>query len=170
MATRSFSSSITQASEKILKLLKIAEYDLIILETAGVGQVDVGTSGITDINIYVMTPEYGAALQLEKINLIDFADIIVINKFDKPGGEDALYEVRKQYRRSHKMFDTPLEHLPVYYTLASSFNNSATNYFYKKLMEKIGYLKSSNNTPPEIVINPLIPSDRNNYLQKLLKQ
>jgi len=65
------------------------------------------------------------------------------------------------------MFDTPLEHLPVYYTLASSFNNSATNYFYKKLMEKIGYLKSSNNTPPEIVINPLIPSDRNNYLHEI---
>ena len=167
MATRSFSSSITQASEKILTLLKIAGYDLIILETAGVGQVDVGTSGITDINIYVMTPEYGAALQLEKINLIDFADIVVINKFDKPGGEDGLYEVRKQYRRSHKMFDTPLEDLPVYYTLASSFNNSATNYFYKKLMEKIGYFKPSNDTPPEIVTNPLIPSDRNNYLHEI---
>jgi len=129
MATRSFSSAITKASEKILEIFNIAGFDLIFLETAGVGQVDIGTSGITDINVYIMTPEYGAALQLEKINLIDVADIIVINKFDKPGAEDALYEVRKQYRRSHKMFDTPLEELPVYYTVASSFNNSATNYF-----------------------------------------
>mgnify|MGYP005809448285 CR=1 FL=1 len=167
MATRSYSSSVAKASENILKLLKIAKFDLIFLETAGVGQVDMGTSGITDINIYVMTPEYGAALQLEKINLIDVADIVVINKFDKPGAEDALYEVRKQYKRSHKLFDIPLEKLPVYYTLASSFNNNATNYFYRKLMERVGYLKVSEDAPPEIENHPIIPSEKSNYLHKI---
>ena len=169
MATRSFSSAITKASEKILEIFNIAGFDLIFLETAGVGQVDIGTSGITDINVYIMTPEYGAALQLEKINLIDVADIIVINKFDKPGAEDALYEVRKQYRRSHKMFDTPLEELPVYYTVASSFNNSATNYFYRKLMEKIGYFEPTPISHPEVAISPLIPPERNSYLHEIVE-
>jgi methylmalonyl-CoA mutase len=167
MATRTSTNSVAKASENILKLFKIAGYDLIFIETAGIGQVDIGTSGITDINIYVMTPEYGAALQLEKINMIDVADIVVINKFDKPGAEDALYEVRKQYRRSHKLFDTPLEKLPVYYTLASSFNNIATNYFYKKLMERIGYFKASEDSPPEIKVHSIIPPERNNYLHKI---
>lgn len=167
MATRTYSSAVAKASKNILKLFKIAGYDLIFLETAGVGQVDVGTSGITDMNIYVMTPEYGAALQLEKINLIDVADMVVINKFDKPGAEDALYEVRKQYRRSHKLFDIPLEKLPVYYTLASSFNNAATNYFYKELMVKIGYLEANEDIPPKIDTHPIIPPERNNYLHEI---
>ncbi len=136
-ATRGSSTSIMASLKEVILALKAAEYDLIIVETAGIGQADAQIVDYVDLSIYVMTPEYGAATQLEKIEMLDYADIVVLNKADKQGAEDALQAVRKQYQRNHRLFDQPLEAMPVYPTVASEFNEPGTNRFYKALMKKI---------------------------------
>jgi methylmalonyl-CoA mutase len=168
MATRSSNISISKATRKVIELYKMADFDLVILETAGVGQSDISVIDVADLNVYVMTPEYGAALQLEKINMLDYADVVVINKFDKENAEDALYEVKKQYQRNHKLFDKMLEDMPVYHTVASNFNDPGTNYLFHKLMQMVELEKDIVLTPiSDSSINYLIPPSRSRYLSEI---
>lgn len=137
MATRQSNLAVSRYIADAVDILKAANYDLIILETSGIGQSDTQITDYGDLNMYVMTPEYGAATQLEKIDMLDFADIVVINKFDKRGAMDALRDVRKQYQRNHKLFEKGVDDMPVYGTIASQFNDPGTNTMYKALMDVV---------------------------------
>ena len=137
LATRQANLALSAHVNKSLDILKAANYDLIILETSGIGQSDTEILEHSDASLYVMTPEYGAATQLEKIDMLDFADIIAINKFDKRGSLDALRDVKKQYQRNHTLFDIDVDEMPVYGTIASQFNDPGANSLYKTLMNKI---------------------------------
>ncbi len=135
MATRQSNLAVSKYIHDAVNILKAAKYDIIILETSGIGQSDTQITEYADMNMYVMTPEYGAATQLEKIDMLDFADIVVINKFDKRGAMDALRDVKKQFQRNHKLFDKKSDDMPVYGTIASQFNDPGTNTMYKSLMD-----------------------------------
>jgi methylmalonyl-CoA mutase len=137
LATREDNTALSGAMSEAIDICKSAGFDFIILESAGVGQSDASILDYCDISLYVMTPEYGAASQLEKINMLDFADIICINKFDKPGALDALADVRKQYKRNHQMFKAKEEELPVIGTVASKFNDEGMNHLFEWLLQKI---------------------------------
>jgi methylmalonyl-CoA mutase len=137
LATRQSNLALSQHVQAALDILKAAQYDLIILETSGIGQSDTEIIDHSDVSLYVMTPEYGAATQLEKIDMLDFADIIAINKFDKRGALDALRDVKKQYQRNHQLFDKPADEMPVFGTIASQFNDPGTNVLYSKLINII---------------------------------
>ena len=137
LATRQSNLALSQHVQAALDILKAAQYDLIILETSGIGQSDTEIIDHSDVSLYVMTPEYGAATQLEKIDMLDFADIIAINKFDKRGALDALRDVKKQYQRNHQLFDKPADEMPVFGTIASQFNDPGTNVLYSKLINTI---------------------------------
>jgi len=137
MATRQANLALSRHVDEAVKILKAAHFDLIILETSGIGQSDTEITEHSDVCMYVMTPEYGAASQLEKIDMLDFADIIAINKFDKRGAQDALRDVRKQFQRNHKLFDQDVERMPVFATIASQFNDPGTNLLYRHLMDTI---------------------------------
>ncbi len=137
MATRQANLALSKHVDEAVKILKAARFDLIILETSGIGQSDTEITEHSDVCMYVMTPEYGAASQLEKIDMLDFADIIAINKFDKRGAQDALRDVRKQFQRNHKLFDRDVESMPVFATIASQFNDPGTNQLYRHLMDTI---------------------------------
>jgi len=170
ITTRAANTAVSHSTENIVKLFKMANFDGVILETAGSGQSDIEIVHLADVNVYVTTPEYGAALQLEKINMLEYADMVVLNKFDKENAEDALYEIRKQYARNFKLFDTPLEELPVYGTMASRFNDSATTYFFYKLMERAGFI---DRVPDSVKVLKktesvsLIPATRSRYLSEI---
>ncbi|MEI9958036.1 MAG: hypothetical protein WDM90_17430 [Ferruginibacter sp.] len=116
---------------------KAAGYDFIILESAGVGQSDASILDYCDVSMYVMTPEYGAASQLEKINMLDYADVVCVNKFDKAGALDALHDVRKQYKRNHNLFSAKNEELPIVGTIAAQFNDAGVNELFERLMETV---------------------------------
>ena len=135
LATRQSNLALSKHVQAALDILKAAQFDLIILETSGIGQSDTEIVDHSDVSLYVMTPEYGAATQLEKIDMLDFADIIAINKFDKRGAQDALRDVKKQYQRNHQLFDKNLEEMPVFGTIASQFNDPGTNTLYRVLMD-----------------------------------
>ncbi len=137
LATRQANLALSRHIDDAIAILKVAGYDLIILETSGIGQSDTEIADHSDCSLYVMTPEYGAASQLEKIDMLDFADIIAINKFDKRGAMDALRDVKKQYRRNHQAFEMPESELPVFGTIASQFNDPGTNSLYKRLISLI---------------------------------
>lgn len=137
MATRQSNLAVSRYIHDAVNILKAAKYDLIILETSGIGQSDTQITEHCDMSMYVMTPEYGAATQLEKIDMLDFADIVAVNKFDKRGAMDALRDVKKQYQRNHKLFDKDAETMPVYGSIASQFNDPGTNTLYRALMDKI---------------------------------
>lgn len=135
LATRQSNLALSKHVKEAVSILKAAEFDLIILETSGIGQSDTEITEHSDMSLYVMTPEFGAATQLEKIDMLDFADIIAINKFDKRGSLDALRDVKKQYQRNHLLWDAKEEELPVFGTIASQFNDPGMNRLYKRIMD-----------------------------------
>ena len=137
LATRQSNLALSRYVQDAVDILKAAQFDLIILETSGIGQSDTEIIDHSDVSLYVMTPEYGAATQLEKIDMLDFADLIAINKFDKRGAQDALRDVRKQYQRNHQLWDKPLEDMPAIGTIASQFNDPGMNMLYRRLMDII---------------------------------
>lgn len=137
LATRQSNLALSKYVKEAVDILKAANYDLIILETSGIGQSDTEITDHSDVSLYVMTPEYGAATQLEKIDMLDFADIIALNKFDKRGAMDALRDVRKQYKRNHQLWDVDDDQLPVFGTIASQFNDPGMNRLYKAVMDTI---------------------------------
>ncbi len=137
LATRQSNLALSKHVQGALNILKASGFDLIILETSGIGQSDTEIVDHSDVSLYVMTPEYGAASQLEKIDMLDFADIIAVNKYDKRGAKDALRDVRKQYQRNHMLFDKEVDSMPVYGTIASQFNDPGTNRLYVEIMKLI---------------------------------
>lgn len=149
LATRDDNTALSVHVQEAINICKVAGFDMIILESAGVGQSDASILDFCDVSLYVMTPEYGAASQLEKINMLDFADIICINKFDKAGALDALHDVRKQYKRNHELWTEVDENLPVVGTIAAQFNDVGINQLFGKIMntiqEKTGVYFSSAN-------------------------
>ena len=137
LATRQSNLSMSKYVKDAETIVQAAGFDLIILETSGIGQSDTTIVDHSDITLYVMTPEYGAATQLEKIDMLDFADLISLNKFDKRGGLDALRDVKKQYQRNHLFWDKDIDDMPVYGTIASQFNDPGVNRLFKALIYKI---------------------------------
>ena len=112
---------------------KVAGFDLVIVETSGIGQGDAAIVPLVDVSLYVMTPEFGAASQLEKIDMLDFADFVAINKFDRKGAADALRDVRKQYQRNRELFKRAPDEMPVYGTIAARFNDDGVTALYQAL-------------------------------------
>ncbi|MGZ4048953.1 MAG: cobalamin-dependent protein, partial [Bacteroidia bacterium] len=144
LATRQSNLALSKYVKEAVDIVKAANYDLIILETSGIGQSDTEITEHSDMSLYVMTPEYGAATQLEKIDMLDFADVIALNKFDKRGALDALRDVKKQYKRNHQLWDTDDEFLPVYGTIASQFNDPGMNKLYKAVVNKLSEKTGAN--------------------------
>jgi len=137
LATRQSNLALSKYVNEAVEVLKAAEFDLIILETSGIGQSDTEIIEHSDTSLYVMTPEFGAATQLEKIDMLDFADLVAINKFDKRGALDALRDVKKQYMRNNNLWDVPMDKMPVFGTIASQFNDPGMNSLYKAVMDKL---------------------------------
>jgi methylmalonyl-CoA mutase len=137
LATRRAKSELSGAIRESIAIARAAGFDLIIVETSGIGQGDADIVEVADVALYVMTPEFGAPSQLEKIDMLDFADLVAINKFDRRGAEDALAHVRKQLQRNRGEFGRPLAEMPVYGTVASQFNDPGTNRLYRALVETI---------------------------------
>ncbi|WPY97969.1 methylmalonyl-CoA mutase family protein [Christiangramia sp. OXR-203] len=137
LATRQANLALSKHVAEAVDVLKAASYELIILETSGIGQSDTEIMDHSDVSLYVMTPEFGAATQLEKIDMLDFADLVAINKFDKRGAQDALRDVKKQYQRNHQLWHEDAEKLPVFGTIASQFNDPGMNTLYRSLMDAV---------------------------------
>lgn len=137
MATRENNVSVSPFIHSALNVLKLAHPDVIILETSGIGQSGSEVSDFADVSMYVMTPEYGASTQLEKIDMLDYADLVALNKSDKRGALDALQAVRKQFQRNHLLWESPLDDMPVFATKASQFNDHGTTELYNRLIVKV---------------------------------
>ena len=177
LATRQSNLALSKHVQEAVDILKAANFDFIILETSGIGQSDTEIVEHSDVSLYVMTPEYGAATQLEKIDMLDFADIITINKFDKRGGKDALKDVKKQYVRNHKLFDAKDNEIPVYASIASQFNDVGTSNLYKAIMDKIvaetkldDFKTSFEHHNLDIEKQSIIPGSRVRYLSEIVDQ
>ncbi|UOY94540.1 methylmalonyl-CoA mutase family protein [Ectobacillus sp. JY-23] len=173
LATRDSRSELSLAIQDAITVVKAAGFDLIIVETSGIGQGDAGITEYSDLSMYVMTSEFGAPTQLEKIDMIDYADLIVINKFERKGSEDALRQVQKQYQRSRMLFELPLEEMPVYGTIASQFNDAGTNTVFLKLVELINE-KTKRNLETQTIQagkvekqHVIIPNERRYYLREI---
>ncbi|RZK81715.1 MAG: methylmalonyl-CoA mutase [Pedobacter sp.] len=173
LATRQANLALSKNVQESINICKAAGYDLIIIETSGIGQSDTEITEHCDVSLYVMTPEFGAATQLEKIDMLDFADLVAINKFDKRGAFDALRDVKKQYRRNHNLFDAKDESLPVFGTMASQFNDPGMNALFSSLISKIeekttvGFkieMKMLSKSSEKVFI---IPPDRIRYLAEI---
>ena len=173
LATRQSNLALSKYVRDAINVAKVAGFDLVIVETSGIGQSDTEIVDHSDVTLYVMTPEYGAASQLEKIDMLDFADLVAINKFDKRGALDALRDVKKQYQRNHKFFDRPAEEMPVYGTVASQFNDPGVNDLYRALIHTINArtgislpsrFENDAETPDKIFI---IPPSRTRYLAEI---
>ncbi len=173
LATRQSNLALSKYVNEAVQVLKAAEYDLIILETSGIGQSDTEIIEHSDVSLYVMTPEFGAATQLEKIDMLDFADLVAINKFDKRGSLDALRDVKKQYMRNHNLWDVPQENLPVFGTIASQFNDPGMNTLYKAVIDKIVENTKSDLKSTFVISNEMsekifvIPPSRTRYLSEI---
>jgi len=137
LATRQSNLALSKYVAEAIQVLKAAKYDIIILETSGIGQSDTEIMDHSDVSLYVMTPEFGAATQLEKIDMLDFADLVALNKFDKRGALDAIRDVKKQYQRNHNLWDVDTNTMPIFGTIASQFNDPGMNTLYKSIMDKI---------------------------------
>ncbi len=137
LATRDDNRALSQHVQEAIDICKAEHFDFVILESAGVGQSDASILDFCDVSLYVMTPEYGAASQLEKINMLDYADVVCINKFDKAGAKDALHDVRKQYKRNHGLWEAKDEDLPIVGSTAAQFNDAGVNQLFQLLLHKI---------------------------------
>jgi len=137
LATRQSNLSVSKYIKDALCIIKNAGFDVVILETSGIGQSDTQIIDYSDFSMYAMTPEYGAATQLEKIDMLDYADIIALNKFDKQGAKDALRDVRKQYIRNNHLWDSDPEELPIFGTMASQFNDPGVDHLYRAFVDKL---------------------------------
>ena len=175
LATRQSNLALSKHVGESIEICRAAGFDLIIVETSGIGQSDTEITEYADVSLYVMTAEYGAATQLEKIDMLDFADIVAINKFDKRGSLDALRDVKKQWRRNHNAFDVSDDDLPVYGTIASQFNDPGMNRLYVSVMKAIA---SKTQAPLEssMVLTPgmsekrwIIPPERTRYLAEIVE-
>ena len=174
LATRQSNLAMSKYVRDAEVILQTAGFDLIILETSGIGQSDTEIIDHSDISMYVMTPDYGAGTQLEKIDMLDFADLIALNKFEKRGGLDALRDVRKQYQRNHLAWDKKLEEMPVFGTVASQFNDPGVNRLFNALLEKIeektgvSFDKKKMDTEEELPEKIfIIPPNRTRYLSEI---
>ncbi|MCX2477030.1 methylmalonyl-CoA mutase family protein [Pedobacter sp. MC2016-05] len=173
LATRQANLALSKNVQESIDICRAAGYDLIIVETSGIGQSDTEITEHCDVSLYVMTPEFGAATQLEKIDMLDFADLVAINKFDKRGALDALRDVRKQYKRNHNIFDAKDEEIPVYGTMASQFNDPGMNNLFVALMDKIR-VKTGTDFKAKMELTSdqsekiyIIPPDRIRYLAEI---
>jgi len=175
LATRESDRALSKHVQDAIDVCKDAGYDLIILESAGTGQSDASILDYTDLSLYIMTPEYGAASQLEKINMLDYADVIAINKFDKAGALDALHDVRKQYKRNHGLWNAKDGELPVVGTIAAQFNDAGINELFEKLLvvlEKktatvFGRSEAFTHTKDTTTQSQIIPPARSRYLSEI---
>jgi methylmalonyl-CoA mutase len=173
LATRQANLALSKNVQESIDICKAAGYDLIIVETSGIGQSDTEITEHCDVSLYVMTPEFGAATQLEKIDMLDFADLVAINKFDKRGAQDALRDVRKQYKRNHNLFDASDSAIPVYGTMASQFNDPGMNNLFVALINKIkertgvDFQARMELTSEESEKIYIIPPDRTRYLAEI---
>jgi methylmalonyl-CoA mutase len=173
LATRQSNLALSKYVHEAIQVLKAAAFDLIILETSGIGQSDTEIIEHSDTSLYVMTPEFGAATQLEKIDMLDFADLVAINKFDKRGALDALRDVKKQFVRNHNLWDIPIDDLPIFGTIASQFNDPGMNSLYKAVMDKL-VEKTGTNLKSDMKITKemsekiyVIPPNRVRYLSEI---
>lgn len=173
LATRQSNLALSKYVAEAIQVLKAAKYDIIILETSGIGQSDTEIMDHSDVSLYVMTPEFGAATQLEKIDMLDFADLVALNKFDKRGALDALRDVKKQYQRNHNLWDVNPDEMPVFGTIASQFNDPGMNTLYKSIMDKI-VAKTSSDLKSTFEITRemsekifVIPPHRTRYLSEI---
>ena len=175
LATRESDKALSEYVQEAIDICRAAGFDFIILESAGVGQSDASILEYCDVSMYVMTPEYGAASQLEKINMLDYADIVAINKFDKAGALDALHDVRKQYKRNHQLWSTKDEDLPIVGTIAAQFNDLGVNELFEKLMGAIekktgiafGKIEFHAHTTDTTTKSQIIPPKRVRYLSEI---
>ncbi len=173
LATRQSNLALSKYVAEAIQVLKAAKYDLIILETSGIGQSDTEIMDHSDVSLYVMTPEFGAATQLEKIDMLDFADLVALNKFDKRGALDALRDVKKQYQRNHNLWEKNPDEMPVFGTIASQFNDPGMNTLYKAIMDKVvektdSDLKSTFEITKEMSEKIfVIPPGRTRYLSEI---
>ncbi|WP_442590412.1 methylmalonyl-CoA mutase family protein [Pedobacter sp. AW31-3R] len=174
LATRQANLALSKNIRESIDICKAAGYDLIIVETSGIGQSDTEITEHCDVSLYVMTPEFGAATQLEKIDMLDFADLVAINKFDKRGARDALRDVVKQYKRNHNLFDAKDSDIPVFGTIASQFNDPGMNRLFAALMQHIMH-KTGVSFSTQIPIpaeqsekSYIIPADRSRYLAEIV--
>lgn len=173
LATRDSKSELSLAIRDALAITKASGFDFVIVETSGIGQGDAEIRAISDVALYVMTSEFGAPSQLEKIDMIDYADLIAINKFEKTGSEDARRQVQKQYQRSHELFHEAPEKMPVYGTIASQFNDPGTNALFAAIIEKFNEVLhlgwSTTYSKKEVVEKHdiIIPNSRRYYLREI---
>ncbi|MGB8954249.1 MAG: cobalamin-dependent protein, partial [Tumebacillaceae bacterium] len=174
LATRESRSELSAAIKEAIDVCKVAGYDLILVETSGIGQGDAEITKVCDISMYVMTSEFGAPSQLEKIDMLDFADLVAINKFERKGSADALRDVKKQFQRNHNLWEQPTDAMPIYGTIASQFNDPGTNVLYRALIDTINRKKGTNwessleITDTESKKNYIIPPDRTGYLGEIV--
>ena len=173
LATRQSNLALSKYVQDALDVVKGAGFDLIILETSGIGQSDTEIIEHSDVSLYVMTPEYGAATQLEKIDMLDYADVVALNKFDKRGAADALRDVKKQFKRNHELWDSDDGDLPVFGTIASQFNDPGTNQLYLNIIQTLNQntdaqLDSSFQISDEMSEKVfIIPNQRTRYLSEI---
>ena len=175
LATRDTGSEVSAALPEVIAACKLAGFDLVIVETSGIGQGNAAIVPYVDLSLYVMTPEFGAASQLEKIDMLDFADFVAINKFDRKGADDALRDVRKQYQRNRELFGTPTEEMPVFGTMAARFNDDGVTALYQAMfpaLQGLG-LKARPGKLPKVAVKSssagraIVPPERIRYLAEI---